>query len=64
MSISSVTLHDVSSTLRVENLLNEDDATLEYLERGAKPPSQPEVSRNISALTTIRYSCITNGKRT
>jgi len=28
------------------------------------PPFQPRVFRSISALTTIRYSCITNGKRT
>jgi len=28
------------------------------------PPFQPRVFKNISALTTIRYSCITNGKRT
>ena len=33
MSLSSVTLHDVASTLRAENLLNEDDATLEYLKK-------------------------------
>ena len=39
MSSSSVTLHDVASTLRAENLLNEGGATLEYLEN--RPNLQP-----------------------
>ena len=39
MSLSNVTLHDVVSTLRAENLLNEGSATLEYLEN--RPDLQP-----------------------
>jgi len=39
VSLSKVTLQDVVNTLRAENLLNEDDAALKYLEN--KPDLQP-----------------------